>query len=249
MKLSKHFLKTQIALLTAIMFFVAGTVNVSAQNHDKNMDKKHDMQNMKSMDSKKLNDMQTKNEAYLVDIYKIVDKYPDFSYEYEYDNGKLERVVVTGIEDSNDKDRVAKLIYNVRSNNDNMKNYCDMEGIYYVPEKDAKPKIGYEQFRDKIKENLTYPENAKNFGVEGTVYVKFIVDDDGNVTHLTADQAIDSPYDNRVEKLEEKALAAVEEVDADWEPAKVDGDYVDSWVVVPVTFEFKKDPSLPVLIR
>jgi TonB family protein len=234
MKLNKQFMRKQIAFFTALLFLVAGSWSVSAQ---------------KEMDDKKLQLMQAKNESYMLDIHKIVDGYPKFTYEYIYDNGVLKQVKIVGIDSPYDRNRVATLMYDMRTNKDLMKNYCDTHGVFYAPENEAEPKIGYNEFREEIQNNLDYPENARSYGVEGTVYVKFIVDEDGNVTRMVADEAIDSPYANRVEALEEEALAAVEEVDAEWMPAMVDGDHVESYVVVPVTFDMKKDPSLPAMIR
>jgi TonB family protein len=234
MKLNKQFIRKQITFLITFLFFAAGTLSVSAQ---------------KKMDDKKLKDMQAKNEAYMVDIYEIVDGYPEFNYKYVYDDGKLEEVVVTGIDNPEDENRVAALIYDMRTNKDIMKNYCDMHGVYYAPEREAEPKEGYTEFRKEIQKNLDYPQAARNYGVEGTVYVKFIVDEFGNLSKMKAQDAIDSPYEGRVKELEREAIAAVEQVDAEWKPAIVDGDYVESYVVVPVTFDFKKDPGLPALIR
>jgi TonB family protein len=247
MKLNRENVKKQMLLALAVVFFAAGTFSASAQTHK--MHKKHDMQNKQSMTDQQVKDMQSENEADLVEIYRLTDGYPMFSYEYVYDNGKLKEVTVEGINDAMDRDKVASLIYDIRTNYDMMKNYCDAEGVYYLPEKDAKPTIGYEEFRKEIKENLEYPEKSKDYGVEGTVYVKFVVDENGNIKHMRADEAIDSSYDYAINKLKKAAIDAVEETDAKWEPAEVAGVNVDSWVVVPVTFEFKKDPSIPYLIR
>lgn len=234
MKLNKQFIRKQITFLFTLLFFAAGTLSVSAQ---------------KKMDDKKLKDMQAKNEAYMVDLYDVIYGYPQFNYKYVYDDGKLKEVVVVGVDNPEDKNRVAALLYEMRTNKDKMKNYCDAQGVYYAPEREAEPKAGYTEFRKEIQENLEYPEDAKNYGVEGTVYVKFIVDEYGNISKIKAQDAIDSPYEGRVKELEREAVAAVQEVDEEWEPAIVDGDYVESFVVVPVTFDFKKSPVLPTLIR
>lgn len=247
MKLNRENFKKQMLLALAVVFFTAGTFSASAQTHK--MHKKQHMQNKQSMNDQNVKDMQSENEANLVEIYRLTEGYPEFSYEYVYDNGKLKKVTVQGIDDAMSSDKVASLIYSIRMNHDMMKNYCDAMGVYYSPDKDAKPTIGYEEFRNEIKDNLVYPEQPKDYGVEGTVYVKFVVDENGNIKNMRADEAIDSSYDYAVNKLKKAAIAAVEETDANWIPAMVDGEIVDSWVVVPVTFDFKKDPSIPYLIR
>ncbi|WP_082326264.1 energy transducer TonB [Sunxiuqinia dokdonensis] len=221
--------------LIASFILMAGALTATAQHDDLNYDE--------------LEKMQDNIEGYLFQVYEIVDDYPNFGYEYVYHNGHLDRVAVSGIDDMATKKEVAELMHLFRNEKDKMKNFATRVGIYYAPEQEAEPEMGYEAFRQEVMNNINYPEGAENFGVEGTVYVKFIVEEDGEVSFVTADQDIDSPYEQRVKKLEEAAVAAVEEVDAEWEPAIVDGTIVDSWAVIPVTFDFQKNPSLPVLIQ
>ncbi|WP_339735414.1 energy transducer TonB [uncultured Sunxiuqinia sp.] len=221
--------------LIASFILVAGAFTATAQNDDMKYDE--------------LEKMQDHMEGYLFEVYELVGDYPSFGYEYVYHDGHLDRVMVSGIDDPATKKEVAELMHKFRSAKDDMKNYCTRVGIYYAPEQEAEPKMGYESFREEVRENLNYPERAENFGVEGTVYVKFIVEKDGEVSFVTADHAIDSPYEQRVDRLEEVAITAVEDVDAEWEPAIVDGAIVDSWAVIPVTFDFQKNPALPALIR
>jgi len=228
-------LKQIYTTLIASFILMAGAITATAQSEDMKYDE--------------LEKMQDNIESYLFQVYEIVDEYPNFGYEYVYHNGHLDRVAVSGIDDTATKKEVAELMHLFRSEKDKMKNFATRVGIYYAPEQEAEPEMGYEAFREEVQKNLNYPERAENFGVEGTVYVKFIVEADGEVSLITADHAIDSPFDQRVEKLKKEAIAAVEEVDAEWEPAIVDGVIVDSWAVVPVTFDFQKHPTLPALIR
>ncbi|HKJ41284.1 MAG TPA: energy transducer TonB [Sunxiuqinia sp.] len=221
--------------VSVFMLLMAGSLTASAQHKDMKYDK--------------LENIEDQIESDLANIYDITTTYPDFNYEYVYKDGKLQKVIVTGIDDSKDKDQVAKLIYNYRTEKDQMRNFSNRMGIFYAPDLDAKPEMGYSNFRNKVKSNLTYPDASKNYGVEGTVYVKFIVDRDGDVDYVTADQDINSPFKQRVDQLENAAISAVKSVDAHWYPAMVDGRVVDSWIVLPVKFDFKKDPVLPALIR
>lgn len=227
----------------ASLFLMAGVFSASAQDKKMHHEDKADIQ------YNKLEKMQDNIESNLIEVYGIIEEYPDFSYEYVYEDGILKDVKVSGIDNPTHQEDVATLIYNVRSAKDDMRNYSSRVGIYYAPEQEAEPKVGYEQFREKVQENIQYPDNAENYGVEGTVYVKFIVDENGEIAFVTADQAIDSPYKQRVEKMKKEAVEAVKETDVDWEPAVSDGEIVDSWAVIPVTFDFRKDPFLPALIR
>ena len=232
---SKKQLKAMNKALFALMLFMASIFSVNAQEN--------------KMDSKQLDDMQKENKVYLMQAYDIVKDYPHTTYEYIYHDGHLDKVLVEGIDDLTAQKRVATLIFNLRSNKDKMKNLHNSLGAYYAPEKEAEPKSGFDAYHEKIKENLVYPDEASNIGVEGTVYVEFIVDKNGNTKNFTTVQNIDSPYKQKVKLLEEAALEAVKKTDVDWTPGVAYGELVDSYVVVPVTFDFEKNPSIPALIR
>lgn len=229
---SKEKIKNIAKALMALLFF-AGTTSVFAQ----------------STDYDKLEEMQDQNEIYLMEVYDVVKDYPHTTYEYVYHDGHLHKVLVDGIDDLTAKKQVETMIFKMRNNKDHMKNMCNRVGVYYVPDKEAEPEEGLDEFREKISKNLTYPDEASSIGVEGTVYVKFVVDENGEIRNLTTAENIESPYTQEVAMLEEAALEAVEEADVNWTPAVSNGRLVESYVVVPVTFDFKKDPSIPVLIR
>ncbi len=229
---SKKQFKNIAETLMALLFF-AGTTTVFAQNND----------------YKKLEEMQDQNEVYLMEVYDVVKDYPHTTYEYVYHDGHLHKVLVDGIDDLTAKKKVEATIFKMRDNKDHMKNMCNRVGVYYVPDKEAEPEKGLDEFREKISENLTYPDEASSIGVEGTVFVKFIVDENGEIRNLTTAENIESPYVQEVAMLEEAALKAVEETDVNWTPAVSNGRLVESYVVVPVTFDFQKDPWIPALIR
>jgi protein TonB len=56
-------------------------------------------------------------------------------------------------------------------------------------------------FRDWIIRNLNYPLNAIEFGIEGTVFVGFIIDKDGKVTNVEVLRGIDPIIDNEAIKV------------------------------------------------
>ncbi len=232
---SKKQFKAMNTVLFVLVLVTASIFSVSAQN--------------KKMDSKQLDDMQKENKVYLMQAYDIVKDYPHTTYEYIYKDGQLDKVVVEGIDDLTAQKRVATLIFDLRSNKDKMKNLCNSFGVYYAPEKEAEPKSGFNAYHEEIKENLVYPDEASDIGVEGTVYVEFIVDKNGKMKNFTTVQNIDSPYKQKVKLLEDAALEAVKKTDVDWTPGVAYGELVDSYVVVPVTFDFEKSPSISALIR
>ena len=205
--------------------------------------------NAQEKEYKDLEDLQDRKENYYVDIYNVVKEYPDFTYEYIYKKGELKDVKVTGVDRVMDQKRLELYIYNLKSSDMIMENAPSRTGIYYSAEQDAEPEMGYNDFHDKLYENLNYPDEASNKGVEGTVFVKFVVDENGNINFARADEDIETPYPNAVKQMKESAIEAVITTSGKWKPAKVGGVPVAEWVVLPVVFNFEKNPSIKALIR
>lgn len=196
-----------------------------------------------------LEKMQDKNEDIYVEIYRLIDEYPEFNYKYVYNDGELEEVIVEGVDDKTDAKRVEVWLYDFKRNKEMMKNIPTRTGIYYSVDKEAEPENGYREMYSQIQEELTYPEGAKDAGVEGNVYVKMVIDSQGEIAYITAAEDIETPYSNWVEDLKNEAVDAVKTTSGNWEPAEVNGKDVASLAVVPVIFNFKKDPALPALVR
>jgi periplasmic protein TonB len=86
---------------------------------------------------------------------------------------------------------------------------------------------GLQNYFDK---NLDYPAEANDAGVDGTVRISFIVDENGKLI---------SPMvvgENLGYGLDEEALRVVNKMPA-WTPAKVKGKSVKTRVILPIKFE------------
>lgn len=197
-----------------------------------------------------LEGIQKKKEKKLEDIYAIVMDYPDFAYEYEFGpNGELQDVEITGIEDNKIKEQLSGMLAELHMINTQLLNKPSMSGTYYVTEDEAEPKMGYDDFFQQLYSNLNYPESAENRGVEGTMYVKFIVDPNGEVDDLQVSHDIETPYTSAVEAMKESAKEAVKATSGNWEPASIAGQKVSEYVVLPVKFDFNVNPALKAPIR
>lgn len=84
-------------------------------------------------------------------------------------------------------------------------------------------------FREYLAENLRYPESAKESGIEGRVFVQFIVKADGSV----ADEKIVRGVDPALDK---EALRVVKE-SPDWTPGRQRGQSVNVAFTFPVSFK------------
>jgi protein TonB len=80
-----------------------------------------------------------------------------------------------------------------------------------------------------IVENVDYPEDARVNGIEGTVYVRFVVTKTGNI----GETQIYKPADPI---LNEAALEVVKSLPK-WSPGKKNGNPVNVWFIVPIKFK------------
>lgn len=78
-------------------------------------------------------------------------------------------------------------------------------------------------------ENIRYPEQAKNDGVQGRVFVRFVIDADGTVKEAEVLRGIGSGCD-------EEALRVVNAMPK-WKPGTVDGKPVRTQYNLPITFK------------
>ena len=83
--------------------------------------------------------------------------------------------------------------------------------------------------------NIIYPEEAREVGIEGTVYVKFVVEKRGRVSNI---QIISSPH----EMLSNEVIR-VFEVMHPWIPGRVNGRTASSNFTIPVRFKIEDETN------
>ena len=172
-------------------------------------------------------------------IYGIMEDYPEATFNYEYNDGDVAGVVVENISDANDQEQLELYLMNLEEMKQDIFNMTNRVGIYYVAETEATPKDGYKEFYNSLRARLIYPEAAKELGVEGTVFVKFVVDDKGDISAIVASENMKTDSDWVVESMIKEAESAVKATSGKWNPATVAGIPVSQWVVVPVQFKLE----------
>ena len=107
------------------------------------------------------------------------------------------------------------------------------EEIFFIVEEmpDFQSK-GLNSFQDWAMDHLNYPKEAKEQGVEGTVYVQFVVDKNGDVTNVKIVRGADP-------LLDKEALRVVES-SPKWMPGKQRGDEVNVSFVFPMKFSLQE---------
>lgn len=87
---------------------------------------------------------------------------------------------------------------------------------------------GEAAMRKFIVDNVVYPERAKQMNLEGKVYVRFMVDEFGNISNISV---LRGPGQG----LDEAAVAVVKRMPR-WKPGKQGGRAVRVWFTLPVDF-------------
>jgi periplasmic protein TonB len=91
---------------------------------------------------------------------------------------------------------------------------------------------GYDAFRKFISSNIKYPEVLKDSGVEGTVYISFVIDTLGNISSAKIEK------DKAGYGFGGEALKVIEKMPP-WKPAKLNGRKVKVRYTIPVKFVLK----------
>ncbi|MCX8489877.1 MAG: TonB family protein [Cyclobacteriaceae bacterium] len=90
----------------------------------------------------------------------------------------------------------------------------EVDTVFVIVEKNPKPVYGFKKFCQQLGKNLKYPIQAKRMGIEGKVFVAFVVNRNGEASDLKILRGIGSGCDE--EALRVLALTK-------WEPSKQRG--------------------------
>ena len=82
-----------------------------------------------------------------------------------------------------------------------------------------------------LAKNIKYPAVAKDNGIEGKVYIKFVVNEDGSVSQVQLARGIGGGCD-------EEAMRVVKDMPK-WKPGKQRGKNVKVWYTLPVYFKLQ----------
>ena len=102
---------------------------------------------------------------------------------------------------------------------------------YTQLEEPAVPMDGREKFYQRIGQNLRYPEEARRKGIEGRVFIQFVVNKEGKLTEIAV---IKSPHHSL--SIESERILRLEK---DWIPGKQKGQNVNQRIILPITFKLQ----------
>jgi len=105
----------------------------------------------------------------------------------------------------------------------------EVEEIFTIVEDPASPVGGMTAFYKYVGDKIKYPPQARRMGVEGRVFVEFIIDKDGSLSEVRAVKGIGAGCDEEAVRILQSAPK--------WKPGKQRGKPVRQRMVLPITFK------------
>lgn len=109
--------------------------------------------------------------------------------------------------------------------------------VYTVVERKPQFPGGEKALLEYVAANIRYPHDAYKNEVQGRVVVRFVVRKDGSIGDVTVLRRLDQSLDN-------EAIRVIKSLPA-FTPGMMNGEAVNVWYALPVTFKIKKDEELP----
>lgn len=107
--------------------------------------------------------------------------------------------------------------------------------VYYKAEVDPSYTGGMDKLNEYLEKNLKYPADAQEKGYEGTVFVDFVIDANGNVREVVASDVV-GEYIN--ESFKEESVRVVAAMPG-WKPGVQNGKAVATSFSIPIIFQLR----------
>lgn len=105
----------------------------------------------------------------------------------------------------------------------------ETDEIFTVVEESATPKGGMQAFYKYVGEKIKYPAQARRMGIEGRVFVEFVINKDGSLTDVKAIKGIGAGCDEEAERIVRSSPP--------WNPGKQRGKAVKQRYTLPIIFK------------
>lgn len=119
-----------------------------------------------------------------------------------------------------------------RSKNKSQKAKADDSKVYASVEELPQFPGGQNALMQFLAQNIRYPLKAKNEGIQGKVYLQFVIDKEGNVTNVIVQRDIGGGCGDEARRV----VQAMPK----WKPGKQDGTPVRVYYTLPVNFRLQK---------
>ena len=115
----------------------------------------------------------------------------------------------------------------------NEKSFTNQDDAYVIVEEMPEFPGGEKALLMYIAEHVNYPEEAKAKDIEGSVYIKFVVNSEGKVQDVETLRGVDP-------LLDQEAIKVIESL-PDFKPGRQDGKPVNVSMQVPIKFQLAKE--------
>lgn len=105
----------------------------------------------------------------------------------------------------------------------------ETEQIFTIVEETASPKGGMATFYQFVKDNIQYPAAARRLGIQGRVFVEFVVAKDGTLTDVHVVKGIGAGCDEEAVRIVQAAPS--------WNPGRQRGKPVRQRYTLPIIFK------------
>ncbi len=105
------------------------------------------------------------------------------------------------------------------------------EDVFVAAEEMPSLPGGEKSLQESLYKNLRYPATAIEKGVEGKVFVKFIITKDGSIANVSVSRSVDP-------LLDQEAVRVVRMLPR-FQPGKNGGKPVNVWYSLPISFQLK----------
>lgn len=105
----------------------------------------------------------------------------------------------------------------------------ETDEIFTVVEESATPKGGMQAFYKYVSDKIKYPAQARRMGIEGKVFVEFVIQKDGSLSDVRAIKGIGAGCDEEAVRIVQSAPA--------WNPGKQRGKPVKQRYTLPIIFK------------
>lgn len=105
----------------------------------------------------------------------------------------------------------------------------EVEQVFTIVEQNAVYPGGMDAFYKYVQKELKYPKQARKMGIQGRVFVQFVVDKDGKLTDVKAVKGIGGGCDEEAERVLRESIR--------WQPAKQRGKTVKVRMNIPIVFK------------
>ncbi|HTE33707.1 MAG TPA: M56 family metallopeptidase [Chryseolinea sp.] len=117
----------------------------------------------------------------------------------------------------------------------------DEDEIFSVVEEGAEFPGGIDALRTYLQSNVSYPSIARQQGIEGAVFVAFVVEKDGSISDVNVVKGVSPECDAESKRV----VSGFPK----WQPGKQKGEIVRSRFVIPIKFALNKTPANPTTNR